>query len=157
MKLVKKLSWPSGSVSLDEHLSQHQGLSSCWQQLNPASSCLSSTAVNFLMETILTSIHRPGLLVKDSWVTVDATATPPLDFLKDKVLLLAGTSEPLGAELLQLLLQPATALKQLLVVTGRVNKMRRELEEVIKSCGFPVVKIDASSQGTCTIRYMYNN
>jgi hypothetical protein len=149
VKLVKKLSWPSSSPSLETQLSKNNDLNSCWQQLNPAASTLPSTALNFLMEAILTAITRPGILaLTDSWVTVKTMTAPPLTCLKDRVLLLAGASETLGAELLQLLLQPAgPALKQLIIVQGE-GEMSKEQDGVLRSTGFPIVVVDPASQGT---------
>ncbi len=147
MKLVKKMGWHSSSSSLETQLSKNNDLNSCWQQLNPAA--LPATAVNFLMEAILTAICRPGILaLTDSWVTVKTMTAPPLTCLKDRVLLLAGTSETLGGELLQLLLQPAApALKQLIIVQGE-GEMSKELHGVLRSTGFPIVLVDSASQGT---------
>ncbi len=144
------MSWPSSSPSLETQLSKKNNLISCWQQLNPAASTLPSTALNFLMEAILTAIRRPGILaLTDSWVTVKTMTAPPLTCLKDRVLLLTGASETLGAELLQLLLQSAApALKQLIIVQGEGEKMSKELHGVLGSTGFPIVLVDSASQGT---------
>jgi hypothetical protein len=148
VKLVKKMSWPSSSPSLETHLSKNNDLNSCWQQLNPAASTLPSTALNFLMEAILTAIRRPGILaLTDSWVTVKTMTAPPLTFLKDRVLLLAGASETLGAELLQLLMQSALGLKQLIIAQGE-GEMSKELHGVLRSTGFPIVLVESASQGT---------
>jgi hypothetical protein len=148
VKLVKKMSWPSSSLSLATQLSKIKDLHSCWQQLNPAASTLPSTAVNFLMEAILTAIRRPGILaMTDSWVTVKTMTAPSLTCLSDRVLLLAGASEMLGAELLQLLLQPAPELKQLIIVQGE-GEMSKELHCVLRSSGFPIVLVESASQGT---------
>jgi len=142
------MSWPTSSPSLETQLSKNNDLNSCWQQLNPAASTLPSTALNFLMETILTAIRRPGILaLTDSWVTVKTMTAPPLTYLKERVLLLAGASETLGAELLQLLVQSAApALKQLIIVQGE-GEMSKELHGVLRSTGFPIVLVDSASQG----------
>jgi hypothetical protein len=149
VKLVKKMSWPTSSPSLETQLSKNNDLNSCWQQLNPAASTLPSTALNFLMETILTAIRRPGILaLTDSWVTVKTMTAPPLTYLKERVLLLAGASETLGAELLQLLVQSAApALKQLIIVQGE-GEMSKKLHGVLRSTGFPIVLVDSASQGS---------
>ena len=131
---------------------QETSSSSCsWPgQLNPSSSCLSSAAVSFILEFILATIHHPGLIATaDKWVTVvDAMATPPqLDFLQDKVLLVAGVAEQVGAELLQLLL-PAAGLNKLVIRVNDGNgETRQELERSLNSAGFPVVFTDTFSQG----------
>jgi hypothetical protein len=148
VKLVKKMSWPSSSPSLETQLSKKNNLISCWQQLNPAASTLPSTALNFLMEAILTAIRRPGILaLTDSWVTVKTMTAPPLTCLKDRVLLLTGASETLGAELLQLLMQSALGLKQLIIAQGE-GEMSQELHGVLRSTGFPIVVVDPASQGS---------
>jgi hypothetical protein len=145
--LVKKVTWPESGLSLSDYLAGHQEARSCWSQLSPAGSCLSSAAVSFITDFILTALQRPGILAaSDSWTTIGSMPALPLDFLKDRTLVLGGAGEQLGAELLQLL-QPAP-LKELVIVSDEEGQARRKMDGIIKSVRIPVVLADPASLGT---------